>query len=143
MLKQRIKDIWLIDFNNRLEDSTRALFFRTIISFNFSKYLDAINIRKYRIALARLRMSSHRLAVESGRWRKPECFPFIERLCHICNILEDKYHFVLVCDMFKELNTKYIKIYYWNHPSNFQFIALMTTENVTDIRKYLLVSCFY
>ena len=50
VLKQRIQDLWLIDFNNRLENSSRALFFRTIVSFNFSKYLDVINIRKYRIA---------------------------------------------------------------------------------------------
>jgi hypothetical protein len=42
--------------------------------------------------------------------------------------------------MFKELRTKYIKRYYWNHPSNFKFIALMTTENVTDIRHLSIYS---
>ena len=123
ILRQRIRDIWLLDFNNRLENSTRAIFFRTILSHNFCKYLDVINIRKYRIALARLR-----------RWQKPICVPFNERVCPVCNILEDEYHFTLECTMFKELRLKYIKRFYWNHPSNYKFIALMTTENVTEIR---------
>lgn len=134
LLKQRIRDLWLIDFNNRLENSTRALFYRTIVSFNFSKYLDVITIRKYSIALSRLRVSSHRLAVESGRWRKPVRVPVEERICPFCNVLEDEYHFVLECIMLKDLRVMYIKKYYWNHPSNFKFVALMTTENVSDIR---------
>ena len=106
MLRQRIQALWMIGFNNRLGNSLRALFFRKIVSCNFSKYLDnVINIRKYRIALAHLR----RLPVETGGWRKPESFPFNEQTYPVCNCLEDEYHFVLVCNIFKELRIKYIK----------------------------------
>jgi len=36
--------------------------------FGFKKYLDIILVAKYRYVFTRLRTSSHRLAIETGRW---------------------------------------------------------------------------
>ena len=57
----------------------------------FKTYLDIILIAKYRYALTRLRTSSHRLAIETGRWTTPR----FERKCQLCNTLEDEFHFML------------------------------------------------
>ena len=57
------------------------------------QYLDVITIRKFRTAMTKLRVSSHRLEVETGRLSRPVSKPFDERKCHICNKLEDEFHF--------------------------------------------------
>ena len=53
-------------------------------------------------------MSSHRLAIDSGRWVKPIRLPLEERKCTDCNVLEDEYHFIFECNRYTELRKKYI-----------------------------------
>ena len=56
---------------------------------------------KYRISIARLRASSHRLAIERGRYQKPP-LPVELRLCPQCNVIEDEVHFVMSCEINSE-----------------------------------------
>ena len=50
--------------------------------------------RKYRVALAKLRVDSHALEEEKGRQRKQR------RICNICNIeIEDEYHALQKCGL--------------------------------------------
>ena len=49
-----------------------------------------------RIALARLRLGSHNLMIERGRWEKPKRL-FCDRLCEACNEIEDEYHVIFKC----------------------------------------------
>ena len=56
-------------------------------------YLTCITLEKFRISLSRLRMSSHRLKVETGKWQKPTVFN--ERQFTLCLKLEDESHFLL------------------------------------------------
>ena len=56
---------------------------------------------KFRIALTRLRTAAHRLLIETGRWVKPKPIALENRKCIItCNIIEDEFHFILVCPMY-------------------------------------------
>ena len=48
------------------------------------------------IAMARLRTSSHSLAIEVGRFHKPRPLLETDRLCTVCDIIEDEYHFLCV-----------------------------------------------
>ena len=48
-------------------------------------------------------MSSHRLFIETGRWRKPVSVPIDDRKCIACDKLEDEYHFVLECIHYSDL----------------------------------------
>ena len=48
-------------------------------------------------------MSSHRLAIESGRWGRPNRIPVDERKCKVCSVLEDEYHFVIECKLFNDI----------------------------------------
>ena len=110
MLRQRIKDQFIQGWAGDIQNSSRARFYRNITEFHFQPYLD-INIRKFRTAMTNLRVSSHRLEVETGRWIRPVSTPFDERKCHICDRLEDEFHFPFECPLCNELITQYMSMY--------------------------------
>ena len=75
--------------NSELNGTSRALFYRNISDFGFRSYLDAVQNKKFRIALSRLRMSAHRLEVEMGRWVRPVRVQYDVRKCTVCGLLAD------------------------------------------------------
>jgi len=85
--------------------------------FWFKAYLDHLTISKIRISLPQLRVASHRLCIETGRWQKPQQIPLIDRKCSVCNVLEDEYHFVLECCLYEGLRKKFLPVYYYKRPS--------------------------
>ena len=135
LLKQRLTDTFIQNWQERLDTSTRANFYKHIAIFQFQPYLDKVNVRKFNQAFSRLRMSSHRLEIESGRWVKPNSIPLEERKCAFCQVLEDEYHFVLECPAYKDLRKQYISQYHWRRPSMFKFIDLINSSNISCIRK--------
>ena len=135
LCKQRLSDNFIQNWHSRIEDSSRAIFYRSFATFQFQPYLDKVNISKYLYAFSKLRMSSHRLEVESGRWVRPNRTPLDERKCFFCNVLEDEYHFVLECSVYLELRKKYISKYFWKRPNMFKFIDLINSSNTSCIRK--------
>ena len=98
--KQCLSDTFTRNWNSRRNDSFRALFYRNFNNFGYQNYIDIVTTEKFRFALSRLRLSSHRLEVETGRWAKPNSIPFENRRCRTCNILEDEYHFLLECSRY-------------------------------------------
>ena len=109
LVKQRLKDNFVQKWNEELNQSSRAIFYRSIANFEFSPYLDMITIEKFRFALAKLRTSSHRLEVEMGQWVRPERTALENRKCKHCQTLEDEYHFILICPLNSNIRTLYIK----------------------------------
>ena len=59
-------------------------------------------------------MSSHRLEIEAGRWARPNRISIDQRLCSTCEKLEDDYHFVLECILYKDLRKRYIVTTEWS-----------------------------
>ena len=102
VIKQRLKDTFVQNWHERLNESSRASFYRPICNFRFQPYLDTLTLKQFRVAMSKLRVSSHRLLIESGRWNKPHPIPRNERLCQICNKLEDEHHFLLECSLFTD-----------------------------------------
>ena len=90
---QRLNDNFIQKWNENINNSTRAKTYKLFCDFGFKSYLNNVNIRKYRFALTRLRVSSHRLDIETGRWHKPNKIPRNDRKCQLCNSLEDEFHF--------------------------------------------------
>ena len=135
VLKQRLTDTFIQNWHIRLNESTRAVFYRSIAVFQMQPYLEKVNVRKFGQAFSRLRMSSHRLEIESGRWTRPIRTPIADRKCSLCNVIEDEFHFILECNMFVELRKKFIAKYYWNRPNMIKFIALINNNNESCIRK--------
>ena len=72
ILKTRLKDNFWQNWNARINESSRASFYKTFSEFQLQPYLNIVNIKKFRNALSSLRVSSHRLEIEAGRWNKPK-----------------------------------------------------------------------
>ena len=129
-----LSDQFTQSWHSRLENSSRASFYSHIANFRFQPYLDVFKSVKLCSALTRLRVSSHRLMIETGRWQKPSSIPINERKCITCSTLEDEFHFVLECQLYKDLRQKFIHISYWHRPNMFKFITLINSENTKTIK---------
>ena len=86
--------------------------------------------------MGRIRLSSHRLEVEVGRWAKPNKIPYEDRKCKVCNVLEDEFHFLLECPLYTDVRKVYIRRYYWRHPNMNKFIELISSEHGKTINNY-------
>ena len=132
--KQRLNDNFIQNWRDQINGSTHANFYTAIAQFQFQTTLENINIYKYFQAMSKLRMPSHRLAIESGRWVKPIRLPIEERKCTDCNVLEDEYHFIFECNRYTELRKEYIPKYHWNRPSMFKLVELLNSTNIKLLR---------
>ena len=70
-LKQRPGDNFIQNWHPRLESSSRATFYSSVAIFQLQPYLEKINVVKFQKAVSRLRVASHRLEIEAGRWARP------------------------------------------------------------------------
>ena len=131
---QRIKDIYQQQWFEKLSLSSKCDYYTKLKSCISSEYyLSCVTIRKFRVSLARFRCSSHDLWIEKGRYLKMKRE---DRLCKSCNtnLIENEYHFLLVCPLYNELRKKYIRELYFVHPSIDTFSALMTCKNQNVIQ---------
>ena len=137
VFRERLHDIFKQNWYMRLEESTRASFYRAIKpSFIYSTYQESILPKKHRMALTRLLVSSHRLHVETGRWERP-VIPREHRYCQHCpSKIEDEFHLLLECRLYSEIRLQLIPKYYWHRPSTQKAIDLINNPR-KSIRKRL------
>jgi len=85
----------------------------------------------YRNCITKIRLSSHNLAIESGRFTG---ITRLNRLCIFCgDDIEDEFHFVLKCKTFQGFRNYLIKPYYWKKPSMYKFIQLLSSNNIREL----------
>ena len=65
----------------------------------FEPYLN-VDSRHARILLTRLRSSTNSLRTERGRYKNEAVE---DKLCHWCNKVEDERHFLVGCDLYKDV----------------------------------------
>ena len=120
----------VLSINNSRRLETYCLFKHT---FGFKKYLDFEKDAKFRIALSKFRTSSHDLAIEKGRYINLDRN---NRVCNNCNLklVENEYHFLLICPKYSELRSKYIKLYYYTWPTVQKFSNLMSENSRVIVR---------
>ena len=87
-----------------------------------------------RVALSKLKISSHRLEIEVGRRSRPKRIPIDGRKCKVCDKLEDEYHFLLECKLFTDLRIKYLKTYYLTRLNMLKPMELLSITNVKEIK---------
>ena len=63
-------------------------------------------LRTYTMFKTELRSSSHTLEVERGRYTKPKN-NICERLCPVCNVIEDEIHFLANCKLYDAERTHF------------------------------------
>ena len=63
--------------------------------FGTELYIRSVEVIRYRVAISKLRVSSH--ALEIDRVRYISHIMVNERLCHTCQKVEDEFHFMMEC----------------------------------------------
>ena len=85
-----------------------------------------------------LRLSNHRLPVETGRW---ENTPLEDSKCILCSKYDigDEFHYLFVCDHFISDRKKYLRSYFYKSPNIIKFKELFSSANT---RKLVKLSSF-
>ena len=111
---QYMNNTWKV----RLEESSKLEFYREVkTDYEFEKYLSWVKDRRHKSALTKLRISAHRLHIETGRYKKYDKVsktyintPREERTCSSCtNKIEDEYHFLFECSKNLDLREKFFE----------------------------------
>ena len=88
------------------------------------------------VGIAQLRTSTHKLAIETGRYQRP-VVPSNERVCRICNSgqVEDEIHFIGQCTAYNE-HRKFliqeINLTHFTGSEEEQFAIIMTPTKEED-----------
>ena len=134
--KQRVIDTFKQSWLNDIANSRSLILYKNFKqTFEFEYYLNVLP-SKLRIALSRLRLSSHQLQIETGRYAQNRIDRTL-RLCSLCDKsdIEDEYHFVLVCSVYSQIRQKYIRPFYYIRPSVYKFTMLMQTKHTATLKK--------
>ena len=133
LIKQRIYDqnfqSWYANVNNSQRLIIYCMFKHDFI---FENYLDCI--ADHKVALCKLRVSSHELEIENKNELENENKSRNERLCHR-NLIENEYHFLLICTLYSELRKKYLKTYYYTWPNLHKFSK--NIKELLNLSKYI------
>ena len=108
VLRQRLMDAYITNWGAGMEACSSLSLYRNLkTEYKPAPYLYKVLNRKYRNAIAKLRLSSHPLFVETGRYIR---LSRQDRKCVYCDLndIEDEYHFVLMCPKYQALRTQYI-----------------------------------
>ena len=95
IIKQEFVDKWNSEISSNRSTilETYALYKSHYVT---EAYLDLISNPKHRIAVSKLRASSHNLEIERGRYTRP-ITNLEERLCPVCHVVDNEIHFVTRC----------------------------------------------
>ena len=135
IFKQRVVDNFIQQWHVAVENSP------VLISYNYFKnnfeYESYLDILPYslRCTLSRLRLSSHSLRIQTGRYAQNR-LARNERICLYCDSgdIEDEFHFICICRRFENLRKQCLKKYYINRPSMFKFTELMKCNSKNVLR---------
>ena len=133
LIKERILDQYKQSWYSAINNSQRLISYcRFKHDFKLETYLDVIQDNKFKIALSRFRLSSHNLEIERGRYTNVSR---ADRICRMCNsgFVENEYHFLLVCPVFRHFRRQYMKPYFCSWPSLNKFDNLMSSNNKKEI----------
>ena len=102
--KDEYEEKWSGELDLCNEENNKKL--RTYKEFKetimFETYL-MVQCPKYRIAISKLRMSAHNLAIETGRHKSQVAG---DRMCNYCNVPETEMHHVMQCTKFDNLRNR-------------------------------------
>ena len=133
IIESRILDICKQNIMSSLSISPKCFLYQHLIdNFCNQSYLKRsinVNAKKY---ITRFRTSSHSLNIEKGRHNNVLKSARICKLCH-CNDIEDEFHFILKCPFYTDFRKKFIKKFYYEKPSVFKLVMLLSVENTKEL----------
>ena len=116
-----------------IENSSKCSMYRHLVdNFCIQYYLTKPLDTYCKQLITRYRTSSHSLYIERGRHNN---VPRNMRICNHCSLndIEDEFHFILKCPLYKDLRKRYIKQFYYVKPSAFKLIKLLSVNNVSEL----------
>ena len=132
-LKQRLTDIAFQNIDTDINISSKCFLYKHFIYVRgLQPYLCKPISPSMRILISKIRLSSHKLCIETGRYtgviRE-------DRICHKCNlgVIEDEYHFILQCPFYTNIRHQYIKAYFYRRPSAFKLVQLLCSESTKEL----------
>ena len=139
--KNRIVDCFVQKWNNDiLLCSVLCSYkhFKTV--FAFENYLDIVP-KNLRYFLTKLRLSSHPLRIETGRYGRNRVDRHL-RYCTLCdkNDIEDEYHFLFVCPAYNEIRKRFMNRQFYVRPNFIKFCEMFKSEKkeiLTNVSKYI------
>ena len=104
-------------------------------NFQYEEYLTLLNNFDFRRGITRLRISFHRLRIETGRYVGLERNNRICEKCHM-NVVENEIHFLIDCPFYKENRIKLLNevqkhnVNFNNLDSSQKYFWIVTCENI-------------
>ena len=125
-------DIAKQEFDEILHTSTKCNLYQYLVpTIYIQTYLTKPIPELYKKYIIKMRLSSHNLAIEQGRYYNVNRN---KRNCKFCiDDMEDEMHFILLCPMYTNLRCNLIKPYYWRKPSVFKLLQLFNITNVKQL----------
>ena len=116
---------WYHD-REKLKDGKLSTYLKLKSNVGFEPYLQIVENLDYRRSITRIRISSHKLQIESGRYNNT---PRELRFCNKCNenMIEDEIHFLLHCQKYNSARTK---LYDLLHENVARFFDLNDTNKL-------------
>ena len=126
---------------------------KKIDNYRCEDYLHQVTNIRHRTTMTKLRLSNHRLAIETGRYIRPYKKPN-ERICPLCKKeAEDEKHFLISCSVYQEkqkslfeclsnkfklpivkMSTENIFLLLLNPPSNNAELQKIIAKHMHDLR---------
>ncbi len=128
--KQRLRDVFSQETRAACERSPKCYIYNHITDkHELQAYLTKPLLATLRKSLSQIRLSSHKLNIEAGRYARTNR---IDRKCTKCDLddMEDEYHFILICPFYRVIRERYIKPYYYSRPSMYKLVQLLSTDKL-------------
>ena len=133
-IKNILKDQFIQRWNQQLSNSSKGLNYSLYKSeFSFEEYLNILPRNKY-LPLIKYRTANHYLPIETLRWQSIDVS---ERKCRLCNAQDigDEFHYLFVCENFKDVRHQYINTYYFKHPNILKYKELLSSKSPLKLSK--------
>ena len=129
LFKKRVIDEFTQNLDSSINNGSFTIYRFIRTPTDIQHYLKVLP-KKWRTHLAKFRLSSHQLRIETGRYGNNR----VERSLRICiccdkNEIEDEYYFLLVCPAYVDLRAAHIKKYFYKRPNMFKFVKLSNLKN--------------
>ena len=100
--------------------------------FYFEQYLN-MNNAALRTSITKIRLSSHLLHIERGRWGRK--IDIQERVCVFCNVIEDEFHCFVECPCFADIRKGLLPLTLKKSPSMYNFIDYFRCDREENFYK--------
>ena len=153
-MKKSFLQTWHKNMGDDSDESGKLHILRKIKkSFQYEKYLSIVKSSKYRRALTSLRIASHKLEIETGRWARKENGDKLDRSERFCNFCKengdetvgDEIHAVIQCKtfererniLFQKINEKIPLFVTLNDRNKLLFLLSMENNLIINVAKFI------